>query len=254
MMKLRAIIIDDVEKARAALRADLEDYCPEVELVAEAEGVQTGLEAIRKHQPDVVFLDIQMEDGTGFDLLNALGTTTAKVIFTTALNDYAIRAFKFSAVDYLLKPVDPDELVDAIQKIIRQQKANAPGLPEAYSLLLENLKEFKHQKAEKIALNTADKIHIISISDILRCQSENNYTIFFLSNKRQILVTKTLKEFEEILKENGFFRPHQSHLVNLDRVQEFIKSDGGWIKMQDGSEVPVSSRKKEMLLKKLAEI
>lgn len=247
---IKALIIDDVERARQSLRADIEDYCDNVKIVGEADGVANGIQAIRDLKPDLVFLDIQMDDGTGFDLLEQIGKVDFKLIFTTALDEYAIRAFRFSAVDYLLKPIDPDLLQAAVAKI----KDEPPKESSPYDLLLENLKKIQTSSVRKIALNTQDKVHIVAIDEVVRCESNSNYTLFHLTNKRNILVTKTLKEFEELFHDYNFIRIHHSHLINLDFMKEFVKTDGGYAIMTDGSEVPVSTRKRDALLKKLQEL
>jgi two-component system LytT family response regulator len=248
-----ALLIDDTEKARVALAADLKDYCPTIRVIGEADGVESGVEAIRRLKPQVIFLDIQMGDGTGFDLLEKVSPQNFEVIFTTAYNQYAIKAFKFSAVDYLLKPIDPDELVAAVEKLGENAPAEPQPHPE-YELLLENIRKIQQTGVKKIALNTQDKVHIVGIDEIVRCESHSNYTLFYLQPNQQILVTKTLKEFEGLLGDYNFLRVHHSHLINLAFLKEFVKIDGGYAIMSNGQQVPVSSRKKDNLLKKLAEL
>lgn len=239
----RAIIIDDIENARISLKADLLDYCPDVEVVGEAEGVVSGVKAIKELNPDVVFLDIQMNDGTGFDLLEILPEVNFKLIFTTASNEFAIKAFKFSAVDYLMKPIDPIELREAVSKASFD-----------FNFGVETLKHNLNNGIERIALNSQDKIIVIKVLDIVRLESSGSYTLFYTKQGEQILVTKTLKEYDALLSDQGFIRVHQSHLINLDAVKEFVKNDGGYIKMLDGSDIPVSSRKKSLVLKTLTGI
>jgi len=241
MMTLKAVIIDDMPQAITSLRTDLETYCPEVMVVGTGEGVLSGAKVIRQMTPDIVFLDIQMQDGTGFDLLEVMGDIAAKVIFTTASDAYAIRAFKFAAVDYLLKPIDPDELRAAVQKVKENRQS---GQDEQVGLLLDQLKKKEGESIERIALHTSEKIHVIWLKDIVRCEAASNYTVFHLVVKLQLLVTRTLKDFDRMLGDQGFFRPHQSHLVNSTFIKEFVKSDGGWLVMTDGSEIPVSVRKR----------
>jgi len=236
---LKAIIIDDVSDARQTLRADLKTYCPEIKIIGEADGVVTGAKALRKLSPDLVFLDIQMKDGSGFDLLEILGKSKFKTIFTTASDAYAIKAFRFSAVDYLLKPIDPDELMEAVKKAEAGMKDEKPGM----DLLADSLAR-KGRKQTRIALSTQDKIHVVKIEVIIRCESSVNYTTFFFNTGKKLLVTKTLKEFDELLSEHNFIRVHQSHLVNADYIKEYVKTDGGYLVMTDGSDVPVSSRKR----------
>lgn len=240
-MILKAVIIDDMPQAIVSLREDLATYCPEIEVVGTGEGVVSGAKIIRQEAPDIVFLDIQMQDGTGFDLLEVMGDIKARVIFTTASDAYAIRAFRFSAVDYLLKPIDPDELQAAVKKVVENQQG---GQQEQVDLLLAQLKRKDGEKAERIALHTTEKIYVVWIKDIIRCEAASNYTVFHMKDKRQLLVTRTLKDFDKMLTEHKFFRPHQSHLVNSAYIKEFVKADGGWLVMTDGAELPVSTRKR----------
>lgn len=240
---LKAVIIDDIEQARETLRADLETYCPHIEIIGEAEGVVTGAKLLKEQQPQLVFLDIQMKDGSGFDLLEILGNATFKTIFTTASDAYAIKAFRFSAVDYLLKPIDPDDLMNAVKKLETEQKDEKPSL----DLLKDNLSG-KGKKQSRIALSTQDKIHVVKISDIIRCESSVNYTTFYFEGGKKLLVTKTLKEFDDLLAEHNFIRVHQSHLVNAEYIKEFVKTDGGYLVMLDGSNVTVSSRKRATVM------
>jgi len=238
---IRAVIIDDIPEAIAVLKADLENYCVNIEVVGSAEGVVTGAKLIKEIKPDLVFLDIQMKDGSGFDLLEILGEVNFKLIFTTASDEYAVKAFKFAAVDYLLKPIDPDELMDAVSRVEGQDKP-----AERIDLLKENF-----VKAKRIALNTLQKIHIVNVEEILRCESNINYTMFYFTDGTKLLVTKTLKEFDNLLSGHNFIRVHQSHLINTSFIKEFLKSDGV-IVMKDGTKVPVSTRKKEVLMEMIS--
>lgn len=234
---IRAVIIDDIPEAIAVLKSDLENYCVNIEVVGSADGVVTGAKLIREIKPDLVFLDIQMKDGSGFDLLEILPDVHFKLIFTTASDEFAVKAFKFSAVDYLLKPIDPDELMDAVARVETQDKA-----AQRIDLLKENF-----VKTKKIALNTLEKIHIVNVEEILRCESNINYTMFYFTDGSKLLVTKTLKEFDNLLSEHNFIRVHQSHLINTHFIKEFLKSSGE-IVMKDGTKVPVSTRKKQVLM------
>jgi two-component system LytT family response regulator len=234
---MKAVIIDDIPEARTVLKFDLENYCDKIDVIGEADGVVSGAKLINELQPDLVFLDIQMQDGSGFDLLEILQNKTFKLIFTTASDEYAIKAFKFSAVDYLLKPIDPDELITAVARANEQDKAT-----DRIGLLQENL-----NKPKRIALNTLEKIHIVDIFDIIRCESNINYTMFYFIDGTKLLVTKTLKEFDALLADHQFIRVHQSHLVNAKYIKEFNKSNAD-ILMKDGAKVPVSTRKKQVLM------
>jgi two-component system LytT family response regulator len=234
---ISAVIIDDIAEARSVLQKDIDSYCQNIKVIGEAEGVVSGAKLIRELNPDLVFLDIQMKDGSGFDLLDILSDTNFKLIFTTASDEYAVKAFKFSAVDYLLKPIDPDELMAAVKRIdLQKEPTNRIGL------LKENLEQPK-----RIALNTLDKIHIAQVDEILRCESSINYTTFYFVDGTKLLVTKTLKEFNTLLDEHGFIRVHQSHLINTKFIREFSKASGNLV-LKDGTAVPVSTRKKQVLM------
>ncbi len=246
---LKLIIIDDEEKARETTAGIIKLYGDNITIVAEAEDVKSGIKAIEEFQPDVVLLDVQMPDGTGFDLLKKLDKINFKVIFITAYQEHAIKAFKFSALDYLLKPVDPDELIAAInvaESAIQQQQL---GL-KLEAFLSNNTSENK-TKIKKIALKTANDIYVVNIEDLIRCEADGNYTTVYLNNGKKIVVSKTLKDYEEILEDIGFFRSHHAHLINLNYFDRFHKADGGFVIMKDGAEVPVSNRKKDQLLKLL---
>lgn len=243
-----ALLIDDDANLRAGMRKMLSRYAPEITIIGEADSVQTGVEAMSKLQPQVLFLDIQLTDGTGFDVLEQLAEKNGKikfqVVFITAHEQYAIKAFRFSALDFLLKPVDPEELLKVIDKI-----KNVLDKSDNYShidLLLENIRK-KVDNFKRIALSTSDGIHLFDVSDIIRCESEDNYTKFYIKNNKPILISKTLKEYEELLTEHGFERIHQSHLINLAYLKSYIKKDGGYVVMADNSNLPISQRKKERL-------
>jgi two-component system LytT family response regulator len=246
---IKAIIIDDIEQARITLKKDLETYASDVQMIGEANGVIEGAKLLKNLQPDILFLDIQMQDGSGFDLLDILKDISFKIIFITASDAHAIKAFRYAAIDYLMKPVDPDELTAALDKF-RAQKLNEN---DKYKLLNDSLKN--HQKPnERLALHTQDKIHIVNINDILRCESSVNYTEFHFGGGKNLLVTKTLKDFEDLLADQGFYRVHQSHLLNTKYIKEFVKTDGGYLLMNDGFNVPVSVRKKAEVIKMLEEL
>lgn len=238
MKKLTALIVDDIKESRINLKVDLADYCPEIEVVAEAASVITSLKAIKDHQPNIVFLDIHLTDGSGFDVLELLPKVEFKVIFTTASDAFAIKAFKYSAIDYLLKPIDPEELQNAVKQAVGQYKLEHAQV----ELLLDSVK--RTTPLEKIAIHTSDKIHVIELQHIVRLESSGNYTEFYLKDKTKILVSKTLKVYDQMLKEAGFVRIHQSHLINAAHVKEYVKQDGGYILMKDGSAPPISARKK----------
>ena len=244
---VKAIIIDDEKKSRMALVSLLERYCPNVIISGEAEGVQTGIKQIRNNKPDVIFLDIQMQDGSGFRLLESFDEVNFEIIFTTAFDQYAIKAIKYSALDYLLKPIIPEELVEAVKKVEEKKIAKNANINQNIDVLLDNIKG-KNTESKKIILTTAEKIHVIHVNEILRCESDNYYTNFFFTDGNKLLVSKTLKENEKLLKDHNFIRPHKSHLINVAYIKGYMKNDGGYILMSDNSKVPVSRRRKELII------
>lgn len=245
---ITALLIDDDKHLRKGLKSLLERYAPEIRILGEAESVKTGITAIEKWMPQVLFLDIHLNDGTGFDILEQVAKTNGKltshIVFITAHEQYALKAFKFSALDFLLKPVDPEELQKSIVKIKEALEKNTSF--EHIDLLLENIRK-KVDHFKRIALSTSDGIHLFEISDIIRCESQDNYTQFFIKNHKPLLISKTLKEYEELLTQHGFERIHQSHLINLAYLKSYIKTDGGYVIMGDNSRLPIAQRKKERL-------
>lgn len=246
MKTFRALIVDDIENSRITLLHDLKQYCPQIQVVGEADSVKSALDQINTLKPEVVFLDIQMGDGTGFDLLTQLKEIQFQIIFTTALDSYGIKAIKFSALDYLLKPIDPDELVKAVGKLAQHERSKT--IQDSINLLIENMKSTAAPGDKRIAIHSLEKVDMIHIDNIIRCESQGAYTIFHLKQKEQILATKNLKEFEELLAPHNFIRVHHSHLINFAHLKEYVKKDGGYAVMVDKSEVPVSFRKKNSLL------
>jgi two-component system LytT family response regulator len=242
---MRAILIDDEQSARTSLKADIVAYCPNISIVAEADGVQKGVAAIREFSPDLVFLDVEMGDGTGFDLLEQLAPVSFHVIFTTAHDTHAVKAFKYSAVDYLLKPVDADELVAAVKKLgdVMDNKHLQMGL----KALLENTKQ-PQKELQKIVINSSDGHYVLSINEIIRFEAERNYTKVILEKEKPLLVAKTLKHFEDLLLGQKFERIHQSHLINVQHIKKYIPRDGGYVVLSNGDNVPVAQRKKTELL------
>jgi two-component system LytT family response regulator len=238
---LDAVIIDDEQDAQITLMRFLQMHSPDVNIIGTANGVEEGLKLLTQKKPDVVFLDIKMNDGTGFDLLKKLPEINFNLIFTTAYDDYALKAFKYSAIDYLLKPIDPLELIEAVGKA---QKGNKGTTADSVESMFELYKE---DKFDKIAIPSVDEFNFVRISDIIRCEASSNYSIIYLQNGKKIVAPRTLKDFEGLLAGEGFFRVHQSHLINLKHIDQFLKTRNR-IKMVDGSEVEVSRRKKTLFL------
>ncbi len=245
---ITAIIIDDDDNLRRGMKSLLSRFAPDITIIGEADSARTGSKLLLESQPQVVFLDIHLGDGTGFDLLEEVYKNgvkiTAQIIFITAHEQYAIKAFRFSALDFLLKPVDPEELQKVIAKlkIVIDKNDNAAHI----DLLLENIRK-KVDNFKRIALSNSDGIHLFEVSDIIRCESEDNYTKFYIKNNKPVLISKTLKEYEDLLTEHGFERIHQSHLINLAYLKSYIKKDGGYVVMADNSNLPISQRKKDRL-------
>ena len=241
---VRCVIVEDEEIARNVLKSLLSQYCQDVMVCAEAEEVESGKAMINAFRPDLVFLDIEMPGGGGFKLLNSIENIDFEVVFITAYEQFAIKAIRHAALDYLLKPVDPKELVSAVEKV--KEEKYKKTLKKQYDTLLKNL-DPEQLTVRKISLSTTDKIHLIEVDDIVRCESDNYYTIIYFKNGTNMLVSKTLKEIEKKLEEFDFVRTHKSHLVNIRCILNFIK-DEMVVLMSDGSKVPVSKRKKENIL------
>lgn len=242
---LRAIVIDDIENIRRKNIAVIRQYCPNIAIIGEADNVESGVALIRQIVPDIVFLDVEMPDGTGFDLLQKLKPINFKVIFITGHEDFAIRAFRFSAIDYLLKPLDPQELIESVKKA--EESLNKEVVELKLNTLFSNLERPKN--LQKLILKTAEKIYSVNIQDIIHCESEKNYTTFHFVNAPKLVVSTTLKEYETMLKPFRFFRAHQSHLINLLYFDHYIKSDGGnTIVMKNKNKIPLATRKKEEFL------
>ena len=237
------VIIDDEQAAQITLMRFLQMHCPDVNIIGTANGVEEGLKLLTNKKVDLVFLDIKMNDGTGFDLLKKLPELNFNLVFTTAYDEYALKAFKYSAIDYLLKPIDPLELIDAVGKVKQTNNENtntAQSVDSMFELYQDN-------KFDKIAIPSVDEFHFVRISEIVRCEASSNYTIIYLASGKKIVAPKTLKEFEELLASEGFFRVHQSHLINLSHIQQFMKTKNK-IRMVDNSEVEVSRRKKTLFM------
>ncbi|MFK7953471.1 MAG: LytR/AlgR family response regulator transcription factor [Ekhidna sp.] len=246
---MKVALIDDESPMRDNMKALLHKHVPEAQVIGEAEGVVEGLELLSSINPEVLFLDVEMKDGTGFDLISRYGKPDFQVVFVTGHDKYAIKAFKYSAIDYLLKPVDPLELKSAVEKVVR---TTAIEQEQLITNFLDN--NNKEAQDRNIVLKDADSVYLIAIKEIIRCQSDNNYTIFFLEDGRKLMVSRTLKEYERLFDDQPFFRTHQSHLINLSFFSKYEKREGGVVSMKDGSKIPVATRKKDVLLEILSQI
>ncbi|MGB0525617.1 MAG: LytR/AlgR family response regulator transcription factor [Flammeovirgaceae bacterium] len=247
---MNILIIDDNEPIRSGLKKQLASLRPEVQ-VAEANTVKTGLQAIENNNPDILFLDVEMSDGTGMDLLMQLGEHQFQLIFVTAYNHYAVEAFRFSAIDFLLKPITMDELAPALEKAEKQMQHHQFQMQ--LKILNEHLMGLRQQE-KKIVLKDQENVHFVKVGQIIRCESDGPYTHFFLEDGNELIISKNLKGYEKLLAGYGFFRSHHSHLINIHKIQKFCKTDGGYLIMEDQAMVPVSTRKKEALLRRLEEM
>jgi two-component system LytT family response regulator len=242
---LRAIVIDDIDNIRTKNIDVIKANCPNVVIIGQANSVESGVSLIKQIAPDLVFLDVEMPDGTGFDLLQKLKPISFKVIFITGHEDFAIRAFRFSAIDYLLKPLDVNELIEAVKKA--EESLNKAFLELKLNTLFSNLERPKD--LQKLILKTSDKIYSVNIQDIVNCESDKNYTTFYFINTPKLVISTTLKEYENLLKPFNFFRAHQSHLINMLYFDHLIKTDGGnTIVMKNKNTIPLAIRKKEEFL------
>lgn len=245
---LKAIIIDDEARSRKALQLALNDYCPSVQITAIAETPEKGIEAIINNNPDIVFLDVQMPGMSGFDLLSHFPEINFDIVFITAHDHYAIKAIRFSALDYLLKPIQVDELMAAVKKA--EEKKNNRHTNWQYKSLYENVRN-SHNASGSIAVPTGDGLLFIKTQNIIRCEAEGNYVIIYQAGKEKMLITKTLGDIESMLDAKEFFRVHNSHLVNLTHIKKYVKGDGGYVIMTDNSTVDVARRKKEEFMQML---
>lgn len=241
-MEITSIIIDDEPNNIQNLQTILSVHCPDVAVVATAQNADDGIAAIQKHQPALLFLDIQMPQKSGFEILKAFAEPWFEVIFITAYDHYGIQAIKFSALDYLLKPININELKDAVEKAAKKIEARTKDHK------LENLLAYvmrEQKEVPRIALPTFKETRYVRVDEIVRCEASDNYTTFYLKHGETILVSKTLKEFAELLQHHGFIRSHQSHLVNIDFVKSLLKEDGGVLQMNDGVKIPISRQNKD---------
>lgn len=238
---MRALLIDDETRARLAVRQLVAKHCPQVEIVQESDGVLSGIKAIKKTNPELVFLDIKMRDGSGFNLLDQLDQINFHVIFITAFDEFAIKAFQYNAIHYLLKPIGVQGLVDAVNRTVHS--SFKPSVDAWHKLN----SDIKNRKLDCLALPTRSGFKTVVPEDVIHCQSDNYYTRFYFKDGSKFLVSRTLKFYEELLTTHGFFRVHQSYLVNLSEVVEYRRHHGGMLVLSNHQEIPVSKSKREML-------
>jgi two-component system LytT family response regulator len=240
---VKAIVIENDNHIRDVIIKTIESLCPNVGVVSEATDIKTGIGAINEHEPDLILLDIKQPDGSGFELVDHFPSREFKVIFFSSYPDYAIKAIRYNAIDYLTKPIKEDELAQAVRKaedIIRyEEKLQAKALGQS----IKNL-----NSSHRLVLKSSDQIHLVDANEIIHIQADGNYSTFCLIDGRKIVISKSTREFEEQLLDQGFHRIHKSHIVNINRMNYFDKADGGTLVMCNGDEVPVASRKRDMLM------
>lgn len=244
---MKAIVIEDEINVREGFLKLIKAFCPEIEVIKTAENVEHGIQLVDSTDFDLLFLDIHLPDGSGFDLMHRVANKNFQLIFVTAYDKYAIDAFKLSAVDYLLKPVSPDLLQKAIVKV----KANQKELKREEQLEILNTHFQRKEQTNKVILKDQESIHLVKISDILFCKAEGSYTTFYLADGRQIMTSMNLKEYDQLLTPYQFTRCHHSYLVNIHEIREVRKADGGYLNMSDGSLIPISTRKKALILEEI---
>jgi len=247
---MKVVIVDDELSAREQSSKLISEIFPEINICGQADCIESAYELILIKNPDLVLLDIDLPDGTAFDLLKKFPQITFSIIFITAFDQYALKAIKFSALDYLLKPYTSGEFADAIRKALYKKQQNE--MQTQFTTLLQNINN--NREPAKIILRTSDSIYVISVADIIRIEADGTYSKFYFTNRSPVMVSKNLKEYETMLDSHGFFKTHQSHLINSRHVVCYHKSEGGALGMSDKSKVPVATRYKDKVLKKLDQL
>ncbi len=242
---INTIIIDDQEFCTEAVKDILLDNCKEIEISAVCHSAKEGIKAIKKHKPNLVFLDVEMPDMSGFEMLQKIKDPEFEVIFTTSFDKYTVQAIRSSALDYLIKPVMPHELIAAVERVkSNKKKYFNQHLPSLY----KNLNESK-RTVNQVAFPCSDGLIFLAVDDIVHCESDSNYTTIFLKTKEKIVITKTLKEVENLLEGNNFFRIHNSHLINISHIKKYVRGNAGYVTMTDGSHLNIGRNRKEEFLK-----
>lgn len=246
---MRVLIVDDEKKARETIRELIKRYCPEVTDICEADSVHSAVKQISNKDPDLVLLDVDLTSGNGFDVIREVGDKKMNIIFVTGSEEFALKAFKISALDYILKPIDPTELSMAI--VSASKKINAGRLSDNIEAFAKNMENIS-QGLKRMTLKTSDSIHVVNIADIVFCEADRNYTNFNLISGEKIMVSKSLGEYEELLPADSFLRVHQSYLVNIDQIKRYERAGGGFLVTSNEKTIPVSTRKKEQLIQFLS--
>ena len=247
---LKTVIVDDEADAVNFIRTIIQEYCPKLVVTGTAHNANDGFQLITEHQPELVFLDVEMPHGSGFDLLSRFPKKMFDVIFITAFNQYALKAIKFSAVDYILKPINISEFIEAVNKVI-EKRSHLFNQHVNYQALLENLKS---ALPTKLAIPTAEGMEYLNTGEIVRIEADRSYCWFYMVYHKKHLVSRNLKEYQDLLTDRNFFRPHNSHLINLEFVKKYIRQEGGYIEMTDGSQIPISRIKRDLFLQKMGKM
>jgi len=250
-MVINAVIVDDEQGARESLAKMVEKYCPQIQVLAKANSMKTALQAIELHQPDLVFLDIEMPNGNAFDLLAQIPELNFEIIFTTAYDHYAIKAIKFSAIDYILKPIDHEELMQAVDRL-KGKVSQKETIRKKFDALLTNMKTGSVSK--RIALPEGDSLIFIELNDVIRCEASGNYSVFHLTDSRRMVSSRHLGDYEEMLEDEDFFRVHRAHLINFKHIKKLVKGEISYLIMNDDAKVEVSRRGKTDILDRISKV
>ncbi|MEO1517346.1 MAG: LytTR family DNA-binding domain-containing protein [Bacteroidota bacterium] len=247
---INAILVDDEFHALKTLKGLLSMYCPDIRVLGEASTIEKATKLLERLEVDVVFLDINIDGRSGFELLDQFPSPNFQILFVTAFNDFAVKAFRYNAIDYILKPIIPDHLQKAVGKL-KNWSADFQSMNRKLSRLVEDI---KHQKYEFLTLSTSEGIHVLSVDQIIRLESDRSYTTFFQIDGEKVVISKGIKEYEDLLPNPPFFRMHRSHIINILQIKKVMREEGGYVVMSDNAQLPIARRKKEELLQKLKNI